>query len=246
MRYQKILLKIMGENTSYSEIAKKCKEIGCPIDKSYISKLVNGNTKRPSEEISRAISKVCGKDERLLVIEGALDECPKEIFDAFNEIRIAFILGSRESLKNLYSKEDLDATIQASYDEPISEFIIGILDNDIKQYAIDSNNNLIVEDKKNNINITIEGQAGFEMKDDSMSPIISRFSKLQLKIKEKYEDGKILMFKIIESNETLCRYAFFKDDSIIFTASNKEYENKEYFKDEIKIIGQVVKVIKEI
>lgn len=92
--------------TSYSqeEIANKCTELGVPISKSYMNKLLNNKLSAPKEEISRAIAKVCNADERLLVMEGYIDKAPKEVSEAFNSLRNIQMLFTLNTLQNHIDK----------------------------------------------------------------------------------------------------------------------------------------------
>lgn len=99
------------------------------IDKAYLSKLLNDKVPAPSEEISRTIANICNKDERVLVLEGYIDKAPNEIREAFITIKFMTMLGALKTIENIVDKLTLEKIREELEKEPISEFIIQLIEN---------------------------------------------------------------------------------------------------------------------
>ena len=143
MPYYKMLNEIVAK-TSYSqeEIANKCTELGVPMSKSYMNKLLNNKLSAPKEEISRAIAKVCNADERLLVMEGYIDKAPKEVSEAFNSLRNMQTLVVLNTLENRMDNKTFEEFRELFEKEPLAKFIIDLIENgnnavDIKQMGME-------------------------------------------------------------------------------------------------------------
>lgn len=166
MSYSELLRSIIEDSKlSFKELAEKCRQLGKTIDPSYISKLVNNKIPPPSDEVSSIISRACGKDEDMLILEGYLEKAPKVLIDFINSIR----LHSKGSLLfNNENKEENEANIKilnsTLVNKPLSEFVL--------EY-----NNSTVSDSEN----------GIPMNDDSMEPLILNGSEL---IISKYDGTK--------------------------------------------------------
>lgn len=61
------------------EIAQQCRERGCPIDPSYISKLQTGRLPPPSEGISQILAQVLEASVEELTYWGYVEKAPKVI-----------------------------------------------------------------------------------------------------------------------------------------------------------------------
>lgn len=258
MPYTKLLRKLLAESDYTSKyIVEECKKRGQKIDKSYFSKLINGKQPPPSEEVSKVLSKIFNVDERLLVIEGYLDKAPKEIVDAFNSIRMMgvyttlnFFEGSLEEKMLKEAKKELEKM-------PISEFIIGLIDNEEKIFSateqfFDKNINGLTEiEDINNVedildNFKLNEPVGLEINDNTMFPIIQLGSQVMLKYQPTYETGDILAVKVNGNNDFVIRYTFFNDNKVTLKAVDKKIPVEIYNINDIVILGKVDKVITEI
>lgn len=246
MPYYKILKKVIAEsNLTNKEIAKKCCELGTNLTPSYISKLANNRMPAPSEEISRAIAKACDIDERLLIIEGYIDKAPKEILEIFNSIKRMSLYSGLEILENDIPKEALKEIEEIYNNEPISEFLLQILEaNDLTDILIDENS-ISFNDNYNNIKLNLKEPISIPIKDNLMFPIVPEGSKITLEMKEKYNDGDILALKVKDNDNIIVRYTLFKNNKLVLNSINN---NKPitYNLDDVVILGKVSRVIKEI
>lgn len=244
MPYYKMLNEIVAK-TSYSqeEIANKCTELGVPMSKSYMNKLLNNKLSAPKEEISRAIAKVCNADERLLVMEGYIDKAPKEVSEAFNSLRNIQMLFTLNTLQNHIDKKTFVELQKFFEKEPLSKFIIDLIENgknavDIKQMGME------IKSENENLIMNIGGELGIKVEDNSMYPLIKKNDEIKLLISDRYVNGDILLINI--NDNTVIRQAVFLGNDIELIPLNKEYETKTYRKEEVKILGKVQKIITEI
>lgn len=83
MEYHEIVNKyIERSGLSLGEIAKKMTEDGVKVDRSYLSKLKNNDTKNPaSEEINRALAKATGGNEEELVKAAYIERAREPIME---------------------------------------------------------------------------------------------------------------------------------------------------------------------
>lgn len=249
MAYAELLNKIIN-NTNYSnvEIANKCKELGVNVDRTYINKLLNKKATPPKDEISRAIAKVCNADERLLVLEGYLEKAPKEIREAFQQIKYLTSLATLNIFENNFKEYDnfLDELKLQLEKEPLADFILQLLDNGTTNINFNElgNINFHVENKNYNINLTTP--IDIIVNDKAMFPLIQENSHIHLTLKDKYENGDIIAFKIKGKEELLVRYIFYTDTQLMLTALEKDYKPIICNENDILIMGKVNKVIIEI
>lgn len=132
MPYSKLLKKIIVESGyTNRDIIEKCNKRDRKIDKAYLSKLQNNKVPAPSEEISRTIANICGTDERLLVLEGYIDKAPKEIKEALENIKLIFSMAVLSMFENELNDEAIKQVENEINKEPLSDFILQIIDNKI-------------------------------------------------------------------------------------------------------------------
>lgn len=243
-RYSKLLMKIIAESgLTAKEVVEKCNELGNGIDTTRLSKLQNGKLSAPSEKVSRDISKVCNADERKLVIEGYLEKAPQEIVETFITLKINTMITALRMFQNNLTKEQIELMKNAMEKEPVSEYIIDVLDsrNDVIDITLDDLN---IQSKE--FTFKMEEPIALPINDNAMFPLIPEKSKINLKKEMKYKNGDILAVEIKELKEIIIRYALFSENNIILTALNTKYEPLTYKLDDVKIVGKVAKVITEI
>lgn len=242
MPYSKLLRKIVIESGYNStEIIKKCEEKGKKIDKAYFSKLLNNKVPAPSEDLSRIIANICNFDERKLVLEGYFDKAPKEITECINNIKRLLTLSSLKIFDNKLNNEELNLIQDIMEQEPLSEFIISILDCDVNK-----ENNIIKLSNKNEIEISVTEPTGIKIYDNSMFPLITENSQITLKIEKEYKNGDIVLLKTKDIKIPIARYILYDKDNIIITSLNKEFETLTYKIKDVEILGKVNKVINSI
>lgn len=243
MPYSQLLKDTIKKNKfTNKDIIEQLNKQNISIDKSYLSKLINGKIPPPREEISIAIAKMCGIDERLLVIEGYFDKAPKEIKELLEDIRFYSSIpmlsivenNANENIINLY-KENLSK-------KPISEFLLGLLDNNKKNTLKFDNNNILINSDLTSINLQMPNDINFSIDNSDMSPIIPKDSKITLEICEKYKNGDIVAIKY--NDNIYARYYFINNSEVLFTAIDKNSEVID--SNNAEILGKVKKVISEI
>lgn len=251
MPYNKLLTKVIAESGySISYIVEKCREKGKNIDKSYLSKLQNGRVPAPAEETSRIIANVCNVDERILVIEGYIDKAPKEIKEAFLSIKISTYVAALNIFENNFDTNFLKEFEEELSKEPLSEFIISLIDNKNTNIAniknIISDNFNIEKKDEENYNVTLTEPIALSISDNAMYPIIPENSKVTLLIQSKYENGDILALKIKGEEKLLARYVLFDNDNLILTTLNREYKKINIKKENVIVLGKIKQVITNI
>lgn len=231
MSYYEILDGLIREKRfSNRYVANECTKLGAKTSDSYISKLRKGRSLPPSAEISECIGKICGIDERILVLEGYMETAPTEIKEALKKIYEAIVISAYEVNKEKIKTEEIERVRKELSITSYSKLIMELNNMETEE--------MIGEVGKQNNNVleimTI---------DNAMAPHIPKNSKFTIKFTSIYKDGEIYWIKIKETEEMIVRYYFEKEGRIILIPFNKEFESKTYNKDEIQIIGKVDKVI---
>lgn len=247
MPYHKLLNNIIAStNYTAQEIINKCAEEGIKMDKAYMSKLRNNKVPPPSEDVSRAISKVCNVDERFLVLEGYIDKAPKEIKDAFVSIKFMTTIAALSFLDN-YTNEETIKTIEEELNkEPLADFIISLIDDNAKNFDI-AKDKFKVNSEDNKVTFSLKEPISLPIKENAMFPTIPENAEIIISMQEQYEDGDILALKIKGNDEIITRTVMFKDNNtLLLIPLNHEYKKETYTREEIIILGKVVKVIKAI
>lgn len=244
MPYDKVLNKIIVDSGyTIKEVAEKCTKLGTPIDRSYLSKLLNKKNCTASEEKSRAISQVCGADERLLVLESYLDKAPKEIRDALNSIRYMTIAFSLNTFRNKVDKGIFDIIRDELQSESLSEFLIDIIEKGNCDIDLETEA-LTLKDLKEKTSFTFNDPVYLKVADNALSPIVPENAKVKLSYKEQYETGDLVAIHLeqMDSFSVLVRYLSFDNDFIVLTGLDKKYKKMIFPKNEVTIIGIVSRV----
>ena len=243
-RYSKLLTKIIAESgLTAKEVVEKCNETGNMIETTRLSKLQNGKLPAPSEKVSRNIAKVCNADERELVIEGYLEKAPKEIVEAFSSIKYMTIVSALPLIENKFDKNIFKYLQEELEKEPLSKFIVSLIDNKEDTNIIIDNEKIELNIEKENFNMVLNNPSCIKVKDNSMYPTIPENAEITLKIQNKYNDGDIIAIKVNSEENLIVRYVFFKDNNVILTSLNpKEFGKLEYKNKDITILGKVMKV----
>jgi len=250
MPYYKVLNKIVAQ-TDYTqnEIAIKCKEFGVKIDRSRVNKLLHNNLPTPKDKVSKALAKVCNADERLLILEGYIDNAPKEIKQAFQSILLMESLSATKCLE-LLDKNKLHTLQKYFKDEPVSEMIIDILDNTEncinfleKDFHIEKLGN------GKEISINLNKPVGIEIQDNAMSPKIEKGDRVLFSIVENtynYKSTDILLVKTKQNPEIRVRNVLKFNHTIQLQGYSQEYIEPPCNKEDLFILGKVTNVIKKI
>lgn len=130
MSYADLLSRYIEESElSLGEIAIKLSSKGLSIDRSYISKLKNGNKPPASEEVTRALAEVTGGDVQALLIAGHIEKAPKEVKTAFEEARKYSEL-YQEVISSIAGKEIEVSEFEGNPNEVIFDAIRSSLEGD--------------------------------------------------------------------------------------------------------------------
>lgn len=237
MKYADILRNAIDkENLSQGEISNKCKELGAPISRGQLNKIISGKVTPPQENVSRALAKICNIDERTLVLSGYLEKAPKELRDFFNKLQ-DFCMNTSLLISETDYNNDLIEDLKNCYREETREqFILTILDmnfniNVLKDIA--SNNTLANFQNINNI----EDLTFITMEDDSMERKIPKGSKLRLIIPKKYNNGDIVLVET--KNTRFIRVLFNIGKDIALFPFNSNYTSLLLKNGDYKIIAKI-------
>lgn len=245
MAYSKVLRNaIAGTEYTQKEIAEKCTEMGIKMNKSQINRLVNGTAKPSNIEISKVLAKICGIDERLLILEDYFDKAPKEIVEVFYTFKYLIFLATNSAFENHIPKNALETLKEEIEKQPLSDFVINLLDNG----KVHINNHMhgikiISEDNQMVLNT---GIIGFNVKDDAMSPLLPKGSKVTLESMNNYSNGDIVLLKLNNNEDCLIRRMFDFGSHMILIADNKKFEQKTVKKKDITILGKVNNLITKV
>lgn len=250
MPYYKLLRNAIA-NTTYTQkqIIDKCKELGLTkgLDKTYLSKLLNNKISPPSEEVSRTLSKVCNIDERLLVIEGYLDKAPKEIKEAFLSLKFMTMISTLNMLENHIDNKTQKEVKHEFENEPLADFIIELIDNG-NTYVDIKGKGYELKSEEDNLIFNLTQPIGLKITDNAMEPIIKENDEVTIEIKDKnnYTDGDILVVKFSKEENITARQAIFLGNDVKLVPLNNKYKSSLVHKNDIEILGKVKKVITEI
>lgn len=84
MSYKEALAKMIKKSgLSLRAVAERCSAMQVSVSASYLSQLQTGKLAPPSEEVNRAIAKVCGGNANDLILLGFLDRAPEIVKEYF-------------------------------------------------------------------------------------------------------------------------------------------------------------------
>lgn len=237
--YSNVLRNMIADaNITQEEISKKCKELGTPISRVQINKILNNKAPAPEEVISRSIAKICNVDDRELVLEGYLEKAPKEFIEFLNKLQNMLAEIGLYYLGYMLSEEQKNIVKEKYKRETLAQTILEILhSNDI--IKIDSNS-MKYEDIENQIKIIINDFSCINMEDDSMEPRIPIGSKLRIQAQEKYKNGDIVLIKVGE--KILVRTIFLFGRDICIYALNSNYSSQYLKGGEYEIIAKITSI----
>jgi transcriptional regulator with XRE-family HTH domain len=230
---------------SLNEIAKRCKEHGVSITYSYISQLRSGKIPAPSNDVSKALARVCDIDENLLIIEAYLDKAPEIMKEFIRKVRYLENVNYKNIIEDRISPDSNDIELQVdifkSYldKQPISEYII--------EYIKRDDNEVLNKDLKGfDEFIGNLSERYLSILDDAMEPIIAKDSKVLLSDEKNYDSGDVLAFTTKDSKEILIRKCLINGDTISFIPISSKHDIKSYKLNEVVILGKVKSIIEDI
>ena len=222
MSYNKQLnLIIENSGKSFKEIAIECRKEGVEVTQSYIGILKNNADRIPSEEVSKAIAKVCGANPEMLIIEGGFDKAPKAIKDKMEIIRTCY----KELMKKHLNEAEQKIINEKIDDIPYSEMLDGFIL--ATQFSL---KNITREE----LNQYTEKVTKYEILNDNLFPLIPKGCKVELIPipLNRYKKGDILAYRKEDKTE-------YKE---IITVNENEVilrNNTGYFEEDFKNITQL-------
>lgn len=247
MSYGRLLNKmILDKGYTYKEFLEECSKNGKKIDKGNFSKIINDKTTPPKENISRMFAKICGADERLLVLEGYIATAPKEIKDFFVSMKMSETLIAMNLFENKIEPQFIEEMKRMFEKEPIANFIVDVIDNNISKINYTDTSMELSNLYNDKVSIVFNEPLTVQIYDNSMFPKIMENSKIQLKIQDKYKNGDILAIKIKGQDNYVIRYTLFNNDTVTLMPINNKFETLDYNLKDIIILGKVTKVITNI
>lgn len=248
MPYGKLVfLEMNKQNMNQAQLAKK---IGHHA--SDISKIINEN-KLPSAKMNEKIAKALNIDIRKLNIEKDFDKSSEEIKQVVRIITRALIKGlyaMAEHNKKSFTtaNENFEEILEQISNEPISDFIVSILDNNesiIKNTQKVGEMFQVEEIDKSGFSAILKFTEPFTTItcDNGMSPYIKENWHIKVQIKEEYSNGDIVC--IYNDNKLIARRLIINGDYYTFYPINNDYEPKTFLKKdaENKIFAQAIAVI---
>ncbi|WHH57289.1 LexA family transcriptional regulator [Petroclostridium sp. X23] len=233
---------IENSGLSHKDISDKCKLLGVSISPSYISQLKSGKIPAPSDEVSKAIAEVCNGNGNELILEAYLDKAPNSLITFINNMKEIVLFTTLQFIKSQMEKDQFEIyeteIINQSNKQPLSSFILEANNTNFVQsdMSFDECNFTMIDDMYN-VNISTNQPVGFTVKDNAMKPFINKDSIVTFDKKETYSNGDIVGFII--DKEVLVRRLYKKNDLLILSADNYEFEPLIYKLNDIKILGKV-------
>ena len=198
-----MLKKLLNEIIANTDFTQKEIAEYCDVSESKISKMQNGSN--IDYDTLRKIAKYCNADTELLITTKWFEDIPKEIEKKFDIlIDNLYMLSSLEISENI-SQEELLKAIELYKKESKAKVFLDLLNQNFEIYK--QNNEMTMKEEGYIANFYNIKNKQFQIKDDYMSPRISRNSYINLIIDTKLKNGDIIYFKYNEKK--YCR-AFLK------------------------------------
>ncbi|MFB0831891.1 helix-turn-helix transcriptional regulator [Brevibacillus laterosporus] len=234
MDYYKMLIDMIEKSgLTLQEIANRCEdEHGVKINRSYISKLQTRKQAPASDEVNVALAKVCGGDVEKFRYEGYIEKAPDFIKDFIQDVSVTLKEMFIFTLKSYFPEEQLKKSIN----EIDNRSALDILETS-KKYLYDAKKE--VPDLSNpELMLSL---VGFEMKDDSMEPVIPKGSIVNIDYRKMINNGDIVLVSLVEGSEEdyLIRRAINLGDKVMLISEKSNYEALEIEKKAIKHIWKV-------
>lgn len=255
MPYTVLLNAIIEESKlTVKEIAERCKNYDVDVTPAYISTLRNDKKNRaPSDKVSRAIAKACEyKDTEALVVEAYLDSAPDIICKFFGVMKKSIVPTMLGMVENKFTTQQIKEFETLVDQMPMAQFISEIANQKIKTEKMQGTFNTKIT-SNDDIRITqeIKQTLGLPVEDDGMKPLISKGNLIQIEIKqlEDLKTGDIICYtKPENAKKVYVRKIVLSDSKKQFTLlpMNSEYSPEMLSKEDIILMGKVVRVTAEI
>ena len=246
MPYAKLLSDLINNcELSIKEIAERCKEYDVDISASYISMLKNQrNNKIPSDDVSKALAKVCGAEyEDSLILEAYIDKAPDEMQKFFFQFRRSIIDGINFAFKDKYPQDQLDLL----NDHLENMYLSNLMVESTKVFPDENSSDSIINNNNFKELFVNPKREGIEVSDDEMAPSIPKGCRVDIISKDlsEYRDGDILVV-ITKRQKMIVRKCIFPDNErkyIYLFGTNQDADVQKFSINEIDIQGAVVEII---
>jgi len=236
---------IKKSELSLRQISKRCAELGISITPSYVSQLRNGKLPPPSEEISLAISKVCGaKQQSHLVFQGYMEKAPAIVREymlassTLNKIMLESLCRATGTVSDDFKRfiEELDvlAALEMSSkfisaDDPHKAHAL------VREIALATNKPVKLDEQSEMIN--------FFLPDTSMAPLIPIHSYVYIlpTRKDLLKDRDIIAFYPPNSKSISLRKLFTVGGKLVLIPEDKSHAL--YIFNDVSDISYIGKVV---
>lgn len=249
MAYARLLNEYIEKSgMSTREIAKKCAKAGQSVSASYISILRNEDNNRvPSDELSTVLEKILKADEGLFVLEAYLEKAPDILNVALRNFYKISVNQALNIMNNELTDEQKNLLFEEVKKKPLSELVVEMAKiDDISEFQ--SMETTIEEDDETTSYMTkFMLDNDLEVLDDALAPMITKGSKVKLKLEQEYRNGDIIAYKTkTDDTMKIRKLVIGKKNQCMMFSFNSEYETEEYKRTELKILGKVDSVLTKI
>lgn len=258
MPYAALLNQLITKSgLSSNEVAKRCTELGQKVTASYISILRRPENERiPSDEMSRALAKVCDAEHpEILVIEAYIDKAPPELSGLIAFLKKAVMMSILGNFENAVSADGMAAVQKRLEEEPVANIVLAFQQlaggGQLEKLAGSMNFTETTGNEEYTVTNQMSAAAGIMVTDDAMFPVVPQNSQVTLEAKplQEYKDGDILCYFRKGKDAVECRKVVFmspEHTQMALFAMNPDYETKTYSADELSILGKVRQVVSSI
>ncbi len=237
MTYTSLLNKLIDSSgLQLIEIAERCNQYGEKITPSYVSVLKNTEGRIPSDSVSYALAKACNsKYENILVVQAYIDAAPNPIINILNGIKESTFSNSLKVMSNEFSDQEVQEIQEAGKAMSLAEFICLSGTTDITQVNIED----ILSDSIYTRNITV--------KDDSMSPLITKGSQIITSPTNDLKNGDIVYYENAVSKEKKIRlFSVIDDQRSAFIPFSRGYKTEILTTSDYNVLSTVTRVVKKL
>ncbi|ATO49848.1 S24 family peptidase [Brevibacillus laterosporus] len=234
MDYYKMLIDMIEKSgLTLQEIANRCEdEYGVKINRSYISKLQTRKQAPASDEVNVALAKVCGGDVEKFRYEGYIEKAPDFIKEFIHNVSMTLKEMTIFTMKKYFPEEQLKNAVNKINNNSALEIL-----EKSKKYLDDVKKEVPDLSRPEFLLSLI----GFEMKDDSMEPVIPKGSIVSIDYRKAINNGDIVLVSLAESDEEnyVIRRVINMGDKVMLISERSHYEAQEIEKMAIKHMWKV-------
>ena len=237
---------IKASDKSANKICKLCYEkYGVKLSPSYLSTLRHDKTRRASDEIARAIAKVCGMPEDWLVIQLQLDKEIEELAQTRSIIR-KYMKFFTKLIAKVPGYKAVGAAVDLYIDNLSDNELIHEMNSiDLSMFGFDDES-LEQDFEMNALSKQLYSMVPFTVEDDAMYPILRKGSQVRIEARDEYKDGDMLCYQKWGDDARYIRQAQFLDTAhskVKMIPINYVYNSETFEINDIVILGKVKQAI---